>query len=121
MVGGESGNAASGYKWAERPVEKVASTAAYYEEEEDPELACYLWDRKVQRPKNDAVRAAPKPSAAPLQLAGARPPPPPPLQRQRALLTQVMEMGFDEPSSKRALTSTGWAGVEEALTLLLGS
>jgi len=120
MVSSDYGSAATGYKWAVRPVERLAS-GGYYEEEEDPELARYLWDRKVQRPKNDLVRAVPRLSAPPIQLVASRPPPQPPVQRQRALLFQVMEMGFDEPSSKRALTSTGWAGVEEALTLLLGS
>merc|ERR1719499_1902961 len=81
-----SANAASSQKWAERPVEKLSATAAYYEEEEDPELACYLWDRKAQRPKNDHVRAAPKMQPAPVVTQQRVPPPPP--QRQRVLLNQ---------------------------------
>merc|ERR550525_530332 len=119
-TGLSSGNAASSQKWVERPVEKLSLSTAHYEEEEDPEMACYLWDRRSQRPKNDHVRAAPAPqrAAPPPQLGGPRPGggapagagsgggralPPPPKYRQQALLGKVMEMGFDEPSAKRAL------------------
>lgn len=126
-VAQDSSNAASSQKWMERPVEKLVPNARY-EEEDDPEMAQYLWDRKAQRPKNDA-RVAPKQAAAPPPSAFAGPPlsagpaarvQPPNANRQRALLSQVMEMGFDEPSAKRALASTGWAGVEQALGALFG-
>jgi len=47
-------NAASSARWAERPVERLSSgTAAQTWEEEDPELACYIWDRRSERPKLD--------------------------------------------------------------------
>eukprot|EP00930_Biecheleria_cincta_P069869 TRINITY_DN5754_c0_g3_i1.p1 TRINITY_DN5754_c0_g3~~TRINITY_DN5754_c0_g3_i1.p1 ORF type:complete len:940 (+),score=281.70 TRINITY_DN5754_c0_g3_i1:35-2821(+) len=114
--------AAASLKWMDRPVERIQPATAYYEEEEDPDLQCYLWDRQAQQPK---VRAAPKQhpvggmaASAPRGGGGGGAPAP---QKQRAMLSQVMDMGFDEPSAKRALTSTGWAGVEEAVTLLLGS
>jgi len=113
-------NSATGLKWAERPVEKIVPGAAYYEEEEDPELACYLWDRKAQRPKKEQARPSAPPSmesAPPLSAARVSAPAP---QRQRVLLSKVMEMGFDEQRARRALTETGWAGVEEALMRLLG-
>lgn len=116
-VSGDSRNAASSQKWLERPVEKLSSANAYYEEEDDPDLAAYLWDRKAQRPKNDQMRVVPKRAAA----AASQRIPAPSQQRQRALLTQVMEMGFDENSAKRALTETGWNTVEEALAALCGS
>lgn len=117
-------NAASSAKWAERPVERL--TEVTYEEEEDPELAKYIWDRKAQRPKNATGRPVSKavPQAPPQMGVLAGPPPraaaPPNAQRQRQLLVQVMEMGFDEPSAKRALMSTGWA-VEAAVSHLLGA
>merc|ERR1712125_129554 len=112
---GDSGNAATSAKWLERPVEKLSLSAAHYEEEEDPELARYIWDRKAQRPRNDNARAVPsKQPPVPAHPAASQRVPPPPPQRQRALLNQVMEMGFDEPSAKRALSTTGWVGVEEA-------
>lgn len=114
--------AAASLKWMDRPVERIQPATAYYEEEEDPDLQCYLWDRRAQQPK---VRAAPKQhpiggvaASAPRGGGGGGAPAP---QKQRAMLSQVMDMGFDEPSAKRALTSTGWAGVEDAVTLLLGS
>eukprot|EP00929_Paragymnodinium_shiwhaense_P076556 TRINITY_DN39388_c0_g1_i1.p1 TRINITY_DN39388_c0_g1~~TRINITY_DN39388_c0_g1_i1.p1 ORF type:complete len:1092 (+),score=366.90 TRINITY_DN39388_c0_g1_i1:155-3430(+) len=128
-ITGES--AASGRKWGvaglERPVEKVipASQLAY-EEEMDPELACYLWDRR-----SDAPRGGPRRSGASAPTQG--PPPatfgpaltaaratPPNAQRQRQLLGKVMEMGFDEQSARRALVQSGWSGVEDALGVLLG-
>jgi len=115
-------NSASGPKWAERPVEKVQP--GYYEEEEDPELAKYIWDRKRAAPKNDmasAARGSAKASGAGPKAAQAqRSLPPPPPQRQRQLLMKVMEMGFDESSARRALTSVGWSGVEDAVSVLLG-
>lgn len=118
-------NSATGPKWAERPVEKVLTgQAGYYEEEEDPELAKYLWDRKKAAPKNDmasGARASPKaPGAGPKAAQAQRSPPPPPPQRQRQLLMKVMEMGFDESSARRALTTVGWSGVEDAVGVLLG-
>jgi len=116
-VSGDSRNAASSQKWLERPVEKLSSTSAYYEEEDDPDLAAYLWDRKAQRPKNDQMRVVPKKAAA----AASQRLPAPSQQRQRALLTQVMEMGVDEASAKRALTATGWNSVEEALAAMYGN
>lgn len=83
-------------------------------------MACYLWDRKSQRPKHGVrVALAPAPPKAPAARAAAAPAPP--KQRQQLLLSKVMEMGFDEPSAKRALTATGWSGVEEALNVLFGS
>jgi len=120
---GFSDNAASGPKWAERPVEKLSASAAYYEEEEDPELAKYIWDRKAQKPRNDAARAAPKPMQARVQVPVAMPPlraAPPNPQKQRQMLVQVMDMGFDEPTAKRALSSSGWGSVEDAIQMLLG-
>ncbi|CAK0806747.1 unnamed protein product [Prorocentrum cordatum] len=113
-----SANAASSAKWAERPVEKI--TPQRYEEEEDPDMARYLW--KNRQPASAATLASGRavPAAA-RQATAARAPaagpalPPPSRQRQQALLNKVMEMGFDEPTAKRALNSTGWAGVENAL------
>jgi len=116
-VSGESRNAASSQKWLERPVEKLCNANTYYEEEEDPDLAAYLWDRKAQRPKNDQMRVVPKRAAA----AASQRIPASSQQRQRALLTQVMEMGFDETSAKRALEATGWNTVEEALATMYGN
>jgi len=118
-------NSASGPKWAERSVEKVLTgQAAHYEEEEDPELAKYLWDRKKAAPKSDmasGARTAGKPQGVGPKAAQARQnPPPPPPQRQRQLLMKVMDMGFDESSARRALTTVGWSGVEDAVPLLLG-
>jgi len=113
----DSRNAASSQKWLERPVEKLSNANTYYEEEDDPDLAAYLWDRKAQRPKNDQMRVVPKRAAA----AASQRIPAPSQQRQRALLTQVMEMGFDETSAAHALTATGWNTVEEALAAMCGS
>mmetsp|Transcript_135195 Transcript_135195/g.269735 ORF Transcript_135195/g.269735 Transcript_135195/m.269735 type:complete len:357 (+) Transcript_135195:1101-2171(+) len=116
-VSSDSRSAASSTKWLERPVERLSDTNAYYEEEDDPELASYLWDRKAQRPKNDQTRIVPKRAAA----TASQRLPVPSQQRQRALLAQVMEMGFDETSAKRALTATGWNSVEEALAAICGN
>merc|ERR1712079_316235 len=116
-VSGESRSAASSQKWLERPVEKLCNANTYYEEEDDPDLATYLWDRKAQRPKNDQMRVVPKRAAA----AASQRIPAPSQQRHRALLTQVMEMGFDEIAAKCALTAAGWNTVEEALAALFGS
>lgn len=119
-----SDNAATSAKWAERPVERLSATQQHYEEEEDPELAQYIWNRRSQRPVDGSTRAAPKPMQARVQapMVVARQPaaPPPPPQRQRQMLQQVMDMGFDEPSAKRALSSTGWMSVEEAIGMLFG-
>lgn len=125
LASGGSENAS--VKWAQRPVEKLAPAGTVvYEEEQDPELACYLWDRKAQRPKARGPAAAVPAAAAPPPVAassgggaGTRAPAPPP-QRQRLLLQKIMDMGFDEPSARRALISTGWAGVEEAVAVILG-
>mmetsp|Transcript_71953 Transcript_71953/g.127160 ORF Transcript_71953/g.127160 Transcript_71953/m.127160 type:complete len:809 (+) Transcript_71953:30-2456(+) len=115
---GGSGNAQSmaALKWMDRPVEKVQS---YYEEEDDPDLQRYLWDRRSQQPRNNEVRAAPKQAMVSVATAVSKAAPAP--HKQRAMLTQVMDMGFDEFTAKRALSSTGWGGVEEALSVLLGN
>lgn len=110
-------NAATSAKWMERPVERIVPT--YYEEEDDPELAQYLWDRRSQRSKAPSAAAVAKPKSFASAATVSRAPPPNPA-RQRQLLTQVMEMGFDEPSAKRALAQSGWASVEGALAMLLG-
>jgi hypothetical protein len=50
VYGGVSqSNAASGPKWAERPVERLSSSSREVEEE-DPDLACYLWNSSLNRP-----------------------------------------------------------------------
>jgi hypothetical protein len=52
VVGDLQSNAASGPRWAERPVERLAyRTCAVEAEEDDPDLACYLWNRQLNRPK----------------------------------------------------------------------
>jgi len=116
-ISADNDNAASSRKWAERPVEKLVPVSRQ-EEEDDPELACYLWDRRAQKPLRDQARRAPAPVQAPPVYAKSSPAPN--AMKQRHLLTKVCEMGFDEHSAKRALMQTGWAGVEEALGLLLG-
>jgi len=117
-------NAASSAKWVERPVEKIDFTQTY-EEEEDPELACYIWDRKAQRPKKDqrGIGSAPGPNfsdAPPLSAArpAARAPTAAPA-RQRFLLSKVVELGFDEQQAKRALAQSNWVGLQEAVDILL--
>lgn len=110
----DSSNAASSQKWTERPVEII--TKQKYEEEEDPELQKYIWDRNAQRPKNDQ-RVYPK--AAQVQRKAEPTPAPTPMQ-QKQLVQQIMAMGFDEPSAKRALNASNWAGVEQAIAMLLG-
>jgi len=60
-----SNNAASGPRWADRPVERLrvgnGSTRQAVEEEEDPDLACYLWNRQTNRPRVERCsRSAPK-------------------------------------------------------------
>lgn len=117
LAGGNSENAATSQKWLERPVEKLATSQV--EEDIDPELACYVWDRKAQRPKAAVGRPAPAAAQAapPATRAAAAAPP---VQRQRFLLTKVVEMGFDEPTARQALASTGWAGVEEAVLAIIG-
>lgn len=97
-------------RYMERPVEKLPAKA-YYEEEEDPELQCYIWDRRTQQPRQRGIQFATGPTAP-----KAVPP-----QRQRSLLNQVIEMGFDEATANRALTKTGWVGVQEAMNVLLGA
>lgn len=109
----DNNNSASSKKWTERPVEKLVPEQTWYEEEEDPDMACYLWDRKAQRPKQSALELQVQTST---QQKGSAPNP----QRQKVLLGKVMEMGFDEPTARRALVSTGWVGVEQAVTALLG-
>lgn len=114
-------SASSSVMWSERPVEKVLpASQVRTEEEEDPELACYLWDRKAQRPK---ARATPTsqptaPASTKGKGKGGFVTPQPSPQRQRELLRQVMDMGFDETRAQRALASTGWVGVEEAVAAL---
>jgi hypothetical protein len=119
-----SENAATSAKWAvaDRPVEKVVANA-YYEEEEDPELAQYLWDRKSNAPKaggarRKAAQAPPSMMDAP-PLSAARTTAPKP-QQQRFLLGKVVELGFDEQAARRALNATGWVGLQEAVDVLLG-
>jgi hypothetical protein len=55
VLGGSSNsNAASGPRWAERPVERLnmgSASCSWEAEEEDPELACYLWNRQLDRPR----------------------------------------------------------------------
>merc|ERR1712107_836671 len=51
---GNSSNAASGPRWAERPVERLNlgnTSRAWEDEEHDPTLACYLWNRQLNRPR----------------------------------------------------------------------
>eukprot|EP00933_Yihiella_yeosuensis_P034937 TRINITY_DN28432_c0_g1_i1.p1 TRINITY_DN28432_c0_g1~~TRINITY_DN28432_c0_g1_i1.p1 ORF type:complete len:1035 (+),score=304.28 TRINITY_DN28432_c0_g1_i1:80-3184(+) len=111
-------NAATSAKWQERPVERI-QPGGYYEEEEDPDMQCYLWDRRSAQPRNNQLRITPKVQAAPPILSVQKAAPS--LQRQKQMLKQVMDMGFDEPSAKRALTSTGWTGVQEAISVILGA
>jgi len=47
--GAWSKNAAS--RWAERPVERLSVGCSREAEEDDPELACYLWSRQSSRTK----------------------------------------------------------------------
>jgi hypothetical protein len=115
-------NSATSGKWfVDRPVEKVIPASMMrYEEELDPEMACYLWDRKTQAPRGGPTRAAAAPAPVPPAI-GFGPPPrasaAPNSQRQRQLIGQVMEMGFDEQHARRALPRTGW-NVEDAVVLL---
>eukprot|EP00931_Biecheleriopsis_adriatica_P035023 TRINITY_DN20188_c0_g1_i1.p1 TRINITY_DN20188_c0_g1~~TRINITY_DN20188_c0_g1_i1.p1 ORF type:complete len:879 (-),score=199.82 TRINITY_DN20188_c0_g1_i1:55-2691(-) len=105
--------------WMDKPVERISS-GAYYEEEDDPELQKYLWNRNTQQPRQRAappVQVKASGRVAAVQKAAPQAPPP---HRQRALLSQVMDMGFDEQNAKRALASSGWAGVEQAVAVLLG-
>jgi len=102
-------------KWMDRPVERVS----HYEEEDDPDLQRYLWDRRSQQPRNNEVRISPKQPMVSVANTVSKAAPAP--HKQKAMLLQVMDMGFDEFNAKRALTSTGWGGVEEALSVLLGS
>jgi len=55
-------NAASGPKWAERPVERLnlghGSCSQKADEEEDPDLACYIWNRQLNRPKVERYQRA---------------------------------------------------------------
>lgn len=54
-----SRNPASGPRWAERFVEHVANVRhSSAEEDVDPNLACYLWDRSAARPKSDHCQPA---------------------------------------------------------------
>lgn len=48
-----SANAASGARWMERPASSISANPSCCAQEEaaDPELACYLWDRRSARPK----------------------------------------------------------------------
>jgi hypothetical protein len=55
---GPSANAASGPKWAERPVEKLVPGRSWEAEDEDPELACYMWSSQLNRPKIDRHQRA---------------------------------------------------------------
>jgi len=47
--GASTKNAAS--RWAERPVERLSVGCSREAEEDDPELACYLWSRQSSRTK----------------------------------------------------------------------
>lgn len=83
-------------------------------DDEDPELAHYLWSRERQ----GSVAGAALATALPVSSARGKPPKP---GRQRALVAHVAEMGFGEAEARRALAATGWAGVEEAVAALLDS
>jgi len=51
VAGYNPANAASGPKWAERQVDTLYWQKA--EEDADPELACYVWNRHLDRPQVD--------------------------------------------------------------------
>lgn len=53
VVGGSCKSACSASRWAERPVERLDIKSGKAEEEDDPELACYLWNRQTNRSKAD--------------------------------------------------------------------
>jgi len=93
-------------RYAERPVEKVSANG-YYEEEVDPDLQCYIWDSRSQQPRQPRQPILPGRSSVPNT-------------KKRLLLNQVMEMGFSEADANRALTSTGWSGIQDAVALLVG-
>eukprot|EP00435_Cladocopium_sp_Y103_P031416 s928_g7.t4 len=92
-------------RYAERPVEKVSTSRQ--EEDVDPDLQCYIWDSRSQQPRQPRQ-----------PIATGRPSVP--NAKQRQLLNQVVEMGFNETDAKRALSSTGWSGVQDAVAVLVG-
>jgi len=57
VVGSSCSNAASGRRWAERPVQKV-NRGTCAEEDQDPALACYLWNRRSHRSIAESCPAA---------------------------------------------------------------
>jgi len=69
--------------WAARRAERVVVDATD-EAAEDPDLACYLWDRSVQRPmgRNQISLQSERPAAITGTPAVAGPPPPPPPRRR---------------------------------------
>jgi len=90
-------------------------------DDEDPELARYLWNRESQGPLLERGRAGrvhqqqqQQQQSAPVALRVKLSP-----QKQRILIAQVMEMGFDEKSARDALKKTGWSSMEDAVALLL--
>eukprot|EP00746_Dinoflagellata_sp_MGD_P123971 gnl/MRDRNA2_/MRDRNA2_58572_c0_seq1.p1 gnl/MRDRNA2_/MRDRNA2_58572_c0~~gnl/MRDRNA2_/MRDRNA2_58572_c0_seq1.p1 ORF type:complete len:774 (+),score=183.45 gnl/MRDRNA2_/MRDRNA2_58572_c0_seq1:52-2322(+) len=110
-----SANAATSEKWKERPVEKVL-VGMRYEEEEDPELAKYIWNPRTQKPLVSQGRPQPKARAA-TRPAGSMPTTN--SQRQNdGMVKQVVEMGFDVASAQRALAATKWVSVDAALNAL---
>jgi len=91
-------------RYAERPVEKVTTSI---DDDVDPDLQCYIWDSRSQQPRQPRQ-----------PIATGRPSVP--NAKQRQLLNQVVEMGFNESDAKRALSSTGWSGVQDAVAVLVG-
>lgn len=111
-------NSASNGRWAERPVQRMDASMRYEEEEEeDPDLQCYLWNRREQRPK---MERRPFPAAQHVTPSQRSVVALPPAGRQRNLVGKVVEMGFDEASARHALAATGW-GVEAAVASLLSA
>jgi len=111
-----SENSATSLKWKERPVEKI-QVGVRYEDEEDPELARYIWNPTTQRPLLSQGRPQPKAKAA-IRPVGSLLTTNSQRQRQ-SMVNQVVEMGFDPPSAQRALAATNWASVDVALNALL--
>jgi hypothetical protein len=108
-------NAATSEKWKERPVEKVL-VGTRYEEEEDPELARYIWNPRTQKPLLSQGRPQPKARVA---TRPARSMPTTNSQSQQdSMVKQVVEMGFDAASAQRVLAVTKWVSVDVALNAL---
>jgi len=110
-------NSATSAKWKERPVEKV-QVGARYEEEEDPELARYIWNAKTQKPLLSQGR--PRPQAKVVTRPAGSVPIIDSQRQKESMVKQVIEMGFDAASAQRALAASKWASVDVALNALLG-